>query len=112
MSENQELSQGAIGALEAIANFLGATKRRKPTKGAILALETVESVGLNKYQVQILFGLDSERVIEDWRRKGVCNDGIPFPDPVPISDRIHRWDRAELMAWWEKKKAKRAGSAA
>ena len=106
MSENVNLS--ALDLLKATANLLGLGPRKRLTKGALVALETVQPVAVSKYGVQMMFSLDSERVIEDWNRKGACDDGIPFPEPVEITGRLHRWDCDELRAWWQQKKAKRA----
>lgn len=100
-------SLSAMGLLKALATLLGLTQRKRLSKGAIVALETVQPVSVSKYGVQVMFGLDSERVIEDWLRKGECDDGIEFPKPVQITKRIQRFDVPELCAWWEKKKAKR-----
>ncbi len=100
---NAESPASALALLKA----LGVGDSKPLTKGARVALETVQPMAVSKYGVQVMFGLDSERVVEDWLRKGTCDDGIEFPRPVAISDRLHRWDVAELLAWWERKKAKR-----
>lgn len=103
-----ESPASALALLKALAELLGLGARKRLSKGALIALETIQPVGVSKYGVQVMFSLDSERVVEDWLRKGTCDDGIEFPRPVAISDRLHRWDVAELHAWWDRKKAKRA----
>jgi len=99
----------ALTALKAISDLLGLGPRKRLPKGALVALETVQPLAVTKYGVQIMFGLDSERVVEDWNRKGECDDAIPFPRPIEITSRIHRWDVQELLQWWARKKAKRNG---
>jgi len=105
MSDNVNLS--AMGLLQSLADILGLDSRKRLSKGALVALETVQPRFLSKYGVQVLLGLDSERVIEDWLRKGVCDDGITFPRPVEITKRIQRWDIQEVLDFMERKKAKR-----
>ncbi len=100
-------SPSAMGLLKALADILGLDSRKRLSKGALVALETVQPRFLSKYGVQVLLGLDSERVIEDWLRKGDCDDGITFPRPVEITKRIQRWDIQEVLDFMERKKAKR-----
>ncbi|QDU67329.1 helix-turn-helix transcriptional regulator [Engelhardtia mirabilis] len=104
-----ESPASALALLKALAEQLDLGARKRLTKGALVALETVQPRYLTKYGVAVLLGLDSERVVEDWiSDKKEAEDGIEFPRPIEVTKRIHRWDLHEVLDFMERKKAKRA----